>query len=283
MAVIERAAAKVNLVLFVGAPEPSGLHPLCSLFAPLDLADTLTFEEAAADAVVCPRVRGHNLAADALARIRAAITKAGAQLVPLTVTIDKRIPVAAGLGGGSADAAAVLRVANRLAGEPLDDDALMAIAAELGSDVPSQLRPVPALVSGTGAAVEEVRIPELSLVLVPQERGLSTGAVYDELDRLRAAGSAPTREELDPGPLRELAAGPGSSLTGSLHNDLEAAALSLRPELADVLERLRGAGALAARITGSGPTAFGVFADRMAAREAAQRLDRAIAVATVAA
>ncbi|MGZ5324913.1 MAG: 4-(cytidine 5'-diphospho)-2-C-methyl-D-erythritol kinase, partial [Solirubrobacterales bacterium] len=228
-------------------------------------------------------VEGPNLAAEALARVRSAIEEAGAALGPQAVTIDKRIPVAAGLAGGSADAAAVLRVADRLAGEPLGDDALMAIAAGLGSDVPSQVRPAPALVRGTGATVEAAGLPLLNLVLVPQPRGLATGDVYAELDRLRTEGAVPAREVLDPAPLRQLAASGALALAEGLENDLEAAALSLRPELTQALDALAGAGALGARISGSGPTAFGVFADADAAARAAAGIERAMAVTTVAA
>jgi len=261
----ERAPAKVNLVLRVGPPGADGMHPLASLFASLDLADELTIEEAGRDEVVCPGVEGENLAARALAAFR----EAGGDPPPLRVGIDKRIPVAAGLGGGSADAAAVLRAAQRMS--PIDEAALADVAARLGSDVPSQLRPGHAIVTGTGERVEPVSLPPMELVLVPSERGLSTADVYAELDRLRPEGPAPGATGL-----AQLAEGPLDALAGALHNDLEQAALSLRPELAEVLERLRGAGALGARISGSGPTAFGVFGERSAAEAAAAGFDGAL-------
>ncbi|MEA2478988.1 MAG: 4-diphosphocytidyl-2-C-methyl-D-erythritol kinase, partial [Thermoleophilaceae bacterium] len=260
-----RAPAKVNLVLHVGPVRGDGLHELCSLFASLELADEVRVERAArgaaGDSVTCPGVGGPNLAARALAELRAEL---GGELPPLAVTIDKRIPVAAGLGGGSADAAAVLRAANELAGRPLGANALRAIGARLGADVPSQVEPGHALVTGAGEGVERLALPPLALVLVPQHEGLSTPAVYREADRI---GS--TRERLDPDALRALAAAPVATLAAALDNDLEPAALSLRPELRDELDGLRAAGALAARITGSGPTAFGVFATRAAAERAA--------------
>ena len=266
---IERAPAKVNLVLRVGPPRPDGMHPVASLFASLDLADELTIEEAQRDEVICPGVEGENLAARALAAFRAA----GGDLPPLRVTIETRVPVAAGLGGGSADAAAVLRAAERLA--PIGDAALLQVAAELGSDVPSQLRPAHAIVTGTGERVEPVALPPMALVLVPSARGLSTGDVFAELDRLRPNAPPP-----DPDGLRELAAGPVETLAAALENDLEQAALSLRPELLDVLVSLRETGTLGARITGSGPTAFGVYPDRTTAQAAAGRLAGALVVGT---
>jgi 4-diphosphocytidyl-2-C-methyl-D-erythritol kinase len=183
------------------------------------------------------------------------------------VTIDKRIPVAAGLGGGSADAAAVLRAANRIAGAPLDTEALRAIGARMGADVPSQIEPRHALVTGAGEHVEPIDLPPMALVLVPQDEGLSTADVYRAADQI---GS--TRARLDPGGLRKLAQQPLPDLAAALENDLEPAALHLRPELAKELDALRAAGALAARVTGSGPTTFGVFPDRASAEQAAAAL-----------
>ena len=266
-AIHERAAAKVNLVLQVGDVRDDGLHELCSLFASLELADELTIaarDDADADQVVCAGVDGPNLAGAAIAELRAEL---GGALPPLAVTIDKRIPVAAGLGGGSADAAAVLRAANRIAGSPLDDDGLRAVGARLGADVPSQVDPHHALVTGAGERVDPLALPPLALVLVPQAEGLSTADVYREADRI---GS--TRARLEPDRLRALAAAPLAELAAALENDLEPAALSLRPELARELRALSDAGAVAARITGSGPTAFGVFADRAVAERAAAGL-----------
>jgi 4-diphosphocytidyl-2-C-methyl-D-erythritol kinase len=263
--IAERAYAKVNLVLRVGPPRPDGLHPLCSLFASLDLADDVLVEPAERDEVVCPGVAGDNLAAAAVTALRAAAPDAA--LPPLRVEIRKRIPVAAGLGGGSADAAAVLRAANRIAGSPLTADALRCLAARLGSDVPSQVDPRHAVVSGVGEVVEPVHLPAMTLVLAPRSEGLSTAAVYAELDRIGGHAA-----QLDPAPLRRLATGSVESLAAGLTNDLERAALALRPEPGESLEALRAAGALGARVTGSGPTTFGVFATRRDAERAAEML-----------
>ena len=260
----ERAFAKLNLVLQVGRPRPDGLHPLCSIFASIDLADDVEVEPAAIDSVDCPGVDGPNLAGAAVVAFRERVPA----LPPLRVRIQKRIPVAAGLGGGSADAAAVLRAANRIAGGPLDAGALRELAARLGSDVPSQLDPQHALVQGVGEVVEPFELPPLVAVLVPRREGLSTAAVYAELDRLGGG-----RERLEPERLRELTE---LTLAGALENDLQPAALSLRPELAATLDSLRAAGAIAALVSGSGPTCFGLFRDRAAAAEAAATIDGAI-------
>jgi 4-diphosphocytidyl-2-C-methyl-D-erythritol kinase len=247
----ERAPAKVNLLLHVGPRRADGLHELCSLFASIDLADEVTVEPAEGDEVVCAGVERPNLALAAVERFRA---EAAPALPPMRVTIAKRIPVAAGLGGGSADAAAVLRAANRLAGEPLDADGLRAIGARIGADVPSQVEPRHALVTGAGEVVEPVELPAMALLLVPDEQGLSTADVYARADELGA-----TRGQLDPDRVRALAGGPLDELAAALENDLEVASVSLRPELTARMDGLRQTGALAARVTGSGPTVFGVF------------------------
>ena len=268
-AVKEEAPAKVNLVLHVGPRQANGLHELCSLFASLELHDVVTVERAGdADEVACPGVDGSNLAAAALDAYR---SRPGIELPPLRVAIEKNIPVAAGLAGGSADAAATLRAANRLAGSPLDDAALRELAASLGSDVPSQVRPSHAVISGTGDVVEPVALPPMWLVLVPSDHGLATREVYAEADRL---GSPRTR--LEPGMLRADASRRVVDLAGALENDLQPAALSLRPELAGAIGDLRAEGALGALVSGSGPTVFGVFAERAVADRAAARFDGSI-------
>ena len=264
----EAAFAKLNPVLHVGPPRPDGLHPLCSIFASLDLADVVEVEiageGAASDSIDCPGVQGVNLAQQAAAAFRQRVP----ELPRLEIRIDKRIPVAAGLGGGSADAAAVLRAANRIAGDPLPDEALREIAAGLGSDVPSQVEPGHALVQGVGEIVEQVELPPLSVVLVAQEEGLSATSVYAQLDRMQG-----WRERLDPRPLRELAR---SFDARALDNDLQAAALALRPELAQVLERLRESGPLGTLVSGSGPTCFALFAAREQAERSAREIEGAI-------
>jgi 4-diphosphocytidyl-2-C-methyl-D-erythritol kinase len=178
--------------------------------------------------------------------------------------------VAAGLGGGSADAAAILRLA---AGEVGD---LQSLAAELGADVPSQLRPALALVRGAGERVEPLPEPAAhAALLLPDGGGLSTAAVFAEADRL-GLGRDPDELEALAAALLD-AAGAGSSPLSYpelLVNDLEAAARSLRPAIGDALAALREAGAPVALLSGSGPTAVGLFADLGAARAAAAAIGR---------
>jgi 4-diphosphocytidyl-2-C-methyl-D-erythritol kinase len=266
----ELAPAKVNLVLHVGRRREDGLHDIASLFAALELADELLFEVADRDELSCTQVTGPNLVTAALDLFRAEVVA----VPPLRVRVEKRIPVAAGLGGGSADAAAALRAANTIAGSPLDAAGLRTLSARIGADVPSQVEPRHALVTGAGERVDPVELPEMALVLVPADEGLSTAAVYAEADRLPS-----TRAHLDPGALRRLASAPLAALSRGLANDLEAAALSLRPELAETLAALRDAGALAAQVTGSGPTVFGLFESVAQAEAAAGLSSKALVTA----
>jgi 4-diphosphocytidyl-2-C-methyl-D-erythritol kinase len=267
----ERAPAKVNLVLQVGPRRADGLHEICSLFASLELADDLQLSasETGNDLVICEGVHGNNLVETALRLFRDQVDPG---LPPLQVEIDKRIPVAGGMGGGSADAAAALRAANELAGRPLDLVELRDLASGIGADVPSQVEPAHALVTGAGEVVEPLALPAMALVLLPSRRGLRTADVYAEADRLPS-----TREHLEPGRLRDLAGGSVEQLAAALENDLQPAALSLRPKLQQGIDSLLEAGALGAGLSGSGPTLFGVFASHEDAERAAAAMDGAIA------
>jgi 4-diphosphocytidyl-2-C-methyl-D-erythritol kinase len=260
------APAKLNLCLYLGKTRADGLHELSSLFEPLALADLLEIGEAERDEVICPGVEGENLAARALAALR----ELDWPRPPLRVEIEKRVPVAAGLGGGSADAAAILRLA---AGEV---DGLEALAAQLGADVPSQLRPALSLVGGAGERVEPLPQPKShAVVLLPDGGGLSTADVFAAADQL-GHGRAPEELEEIAAELRR-AAGSGASPLSYAHllkNDLELAAVSLRPSILTSLEALTEAGAPVAVLSGSGPTAAGIFESVGAARAAAERLDR---------
>lgn len=258
------APAKLNLCLFLGPRRDDGLHEICSLFEPISLADLIRIEPAARDEVVCPVVEGENLAERALAALRGRGWSHG----PIRVEIEKRIPVAAGLGGGSADAAAVLRLAE---GQVPD---LERLAAELGADVPSQLHPHLSLVGGAGELVEPLPwSPEHAFVLLPLAEGLSTAEVYAEADRL---GLGRARDDL--AALRRrlrTAAFEGPSPLGYAHflaNDLQPAALSLRPEIGETLGALEESGAASALVSGSGPTVFGLFPSLPEAEIAKHRL-----------
>jgi 4-diphosphocytidyl-2-C-methyl-D-erythritol kinase len=262
-AIRELAPAKINLVLRIGPVAPNGLHELCSLFASLELADVVDVRQSDRDEVICEGVEGPNLAEAAMRAFRE-----HAPLSPLRVEIEKRIPVAAGLAGGSADAAAVLRAANDIAGRPFDADRLREIAAPLGSDVPSQVEPAHAIVTGTGEHVEHVELPAMAVVLAPSVHGLSTADVFREADRLGTP-----RAELACDEVRAVPSHDQWGIAARLENDLQLAAISLRPDLQVTLDEMGGIGEL---VSGSGPTVFGLFATRDGAEEAARRIPGAL-------
>jgi 4-diphosphocytidyl-2-C-methyl-D-erythritol kinase len=269
-----RAPAKLNLCLYLGRRRDDGLHELRSLFCPITLSDRIVVSDAERDEVVCPQVDGPNVAEAALTALR----DRGWRANPLRLEIEKRIPVAAGLGGGSADAAAVLRLAREDIGD------LDSLAAELGADVPSQLDPAFALVGGAGEVVEPLAAPaHFGIVLVPDDEGLLTAEVYAEADRL-GGGREPAELDEIAAELLRAASGGASPLAYRelLVNDLARAAVSLRPRIGRALEALRDAGAEVALVTGSGPTVFGLFADVAAADAAAARLGPRFAGAIVA-
>lgn len=245
-----RAPAKLNLCLYVGRRRPDGLHEIRSVFQPITLADTITMTNATrgADEVMCPGVRGPNLAAAALAAFR---NRFGWDGPPVRVTIEKHIPVSAGLGGGSADAAAVLRLAAAASQQRPPHPALADLAMSLGADVPSQLQPRTALVTGAGEVVEPLPAREVRGVLLAGRGALETASVYARADELGLV-----RPSLD-----------GVDVEHS-HNDLQIAAVDLEPEAGRALAVLRAAGASHAALSGSGPAAFGLFDDPAAAAKA---------------
>jgi 4-diphosphocytidyl-2-C-methyl-D-erythritol kinase len=257
---VARAPGKVNLCLFLGPLRDDGRHEVVTLLESVSLADTLTVasDPAPRDQVVCAGIPGSNIVAQTLDGLR----ERGWDPPPVRVTIDKRIPIAAGMGGGSADAAAMLRLARSLA--PVPAGVAAELAAALGADVPSQLRPGLYLGTGAGEVVERRDpLPEHAFVIVPQDFGLSTPAVYREADRLDLPRSASDLAHR----LQAVRAGGMPELV----NDLEPAALSLRPEIGRALEAVREAGAEHAMVSGSGPTVFGVYTgtDALARADAA--------------
>jgi 4-diphosphocytidyl-2-C-methyl-D-erythritol kinase len=260
------APGKVNLCLFLGGTRADGRHQLVTLLESISLADQLELTadpDVRCDEVVCPGVEGPNLVAQALAELRAR----GWQAPPVRIEIAKRVPVAAGLGGGSADAAAGLRLARRVAPFP-DGVRAPDLAARLGADVPSQLDPGLALGTGAGEIVRSVApIAPHAFVVLPSPARLSTADVYREADRLGLARSADRLRERSAA--LDAALAPGAELQAELLvNDLEPAARSLCPQIDSALDALRGAGADHALVCGSGPTVAGLYWGHGAADEA---------------
>jgi 4-diphosphocytidyl-2-C-methyl-D-erythritol kinase len=260
------APAKVNLGLFMGPIRSSdGRHELVSVMQSISLADELTLQDAPSgaehDEVICPGVPGppdENLAAAALRAFR---KSTGWRAPPQRLRIAKRIPVAAGLAGGSADAAGALRLARHASGLG-DEQLLLAIAARLGADVPAQVSPGRWLATGAGERLYELPAPRtpFGVLVLPAAFGLSTGAVFAEADRLGLARSEPALEKLRADIARALEHGDSLPAEASLlTNDLQRAAISLRPEIADALDEALDTGAVHALLSGSGPTVFGLF------------------------
>lgn len=265
----ERAPAKINLGLFVGPVRAQDArHELASVMQSISLADELTLESASAtpgatggDEIVCPGVpegAGENLAGAALRVFREAT---GWNVGPLRLSIAKRIPVAAGLGGGSADAAAALRLARHVSGLG-SDELLLELGARLGADVPAQISPGRWLATGAGEHLRELPLPShpFGVLVLPLAAELSTAEVYARADELGIQRSSQALGEIarDLGVALELgAAAPVAQ--GLLHNDLQAAAIALCSEIAPALEQALGAGADAAFVSGSGPTVVGLF------------------------
>jgi 4-diphosphocytidyl-2-C-methyl-D-erythritol kinase len=264
------APAKINVCLFLGPTRADGRHELVSVMQSVSLADRVTLTAAGADArgdeVHCPGVEGDNLAAAALAEFRA---ETGWDGPPVRIDIEKRIPVAAGMAGGSADAGAALRLAAQAAGGAADDALLRRIAARLGADVPGQVRPGRVLATGAGEIVEPLSpAAPYGVLVLPAAGGLSTPAVYREADRLglpRDAAALADRLDAVRAAIRDL---PDELVV----NELEPAARSLCPAIEEALDAARGAGADLAIVSGSGPTVLGLFTEPAAAALAAEAL-----------
>ena len=255
------AHAKVNLVLRVGPSRPDGFHELSTLFAPLDLADEVVVSVGSTPGPVTCRCPGHpeldgpeNLAARAATALLGRLGRRDR----VGIRIEKRIPVVAGLGGGSADAAAVLRCLARALG--VRDRRLLAeVALGIGSDVPFFLGSGPAWAEGRGERLRPARVPPRHLLLLyPRAPSLAirAGDAYRWLDEDRGP-LVPRRGKASP--LRP-------------ENDLMAPCVARHPSLRVLLGWLEEVGASAPMMSGSGPTVVGSLADLRSARDAARRL-----------
>ncbi|MEW1643384.1 4-(cytidine 5'-diphospho)-2-C-methyl-D-erythritol kinase [Streptomyces sp. NPDC091219] len=275
MSVTVRVPAKVNVQLAVGAARPDGFHDLANVFLAVGLHDEVTVTPADALRITCTGpdaaqvpLDGTNLAA------RAAVALAGryGRDPDVHIHIAKDIPVAGGMAGGSADGAGALVACDALWGTGASRAELLDICAELGSDVPFSLVGGAALGIGRG---EKLTVLETGgtfhWVFAMAGRGLSTPAVFREFDRLAAGTDIP--EPVASQPLLDaLAKGDPDALAAAVSNDLQPAALSLFPELAGTLAAGRSAGALAALVSGSGPTTAFLVRDPGSAAEVADAL-----------
>ena len=277
-----RVPAKINLQLAVGPLRPDGYHGLVTVFHAIGLFDMVTVAAAAADSVTVTGEGAGQVPADgdnlALRAVRALRAVVAAQAGPaVAVTINKRIPVAAGLAGGSADAAAALVACNELWRAGLSQRELCEVAAGVGSDVAFAVLGGTAVGRGRGERLTPALMPAARYhwVLAFADGTLSTPEVYGTLDRLRAAngGAGKVAEpELSTELMAALRAGDLERLGRSLSNDLQAPAISLFPALRKTLDVGREFGALGALVSGSGPTCL------FLARDASQATDLAVAL-----
>ncbi|OIK24087.1 4-(cytidine 5'-diphospho)-2-C-methyl-D-erythritol kinase [Streptomyces malaysiense] len=275
MSVTVRVPAKVNVQLAVGAARPDGFHDLANVFLAVGLYDEVTVTPADELRVTCA---GPDAAQVPLDRTnlaaRAALALAARRGIEpaVHIHIDKDIPVAGGMAGGSADGAGALLACDRLWGTGASRAELLAICAELGSDVPFSLVGGAALGVGRGERLTGLDAGgTFHWVFAMAGRGLSTPAVFREFDRLAQGREIPepvaSQDLLD-----ALAEGDADALAAAVTNDLQPAALSLFPELAATLTAGREAGALASLVSGSGPTTAFLARDAEAARKAAEAL-----------
>ncbi|NED99513.1 4-(cytidine 5'-diphospho)-2-C-methyl-D-erythritol kinase [Phytoactinopolyspora halotolerans] len=276
MRVTVRVPAKINVVLRVGPPRADGFHDLATVFHAVSLFDDVTADDVADGTGVRltldgPYARG--LAADEsnlAVRAAHALASAAGVAADVRLRVHKSIPVAAGLAGGSADAAGVLLACNRLWGLHWPVPRLTEVAATLGSDVPFSVLGGTALGTGRGERLEPVRVGgELHWVLAVADGELSTPEVYRRLDEIRADAGPP---ELPSGVVAAMERADAPAVAASMANDMEAAALSLRPSLRSTLDAGRAAGALAGIVSGSGPTCVFLAPDGPGAAALAQVL-----------
>ncbi len=259
------APAKINLCLSVLGRRPDGYHEVRMLMQAVGLFDRVTVRLAGDGVTVTCDARGvpsgeGNIAGKAA---REMLALAGMRQ-GLAVDIVKNIPVAAGLGGGSSDAAAVLVACNRLLGLGWDRKRLAEVGARLGMDVPFFLHGPTALAAGRGEILEPLPCPDpFWALLVNPAFGTSTAWVYQNL-------KLELTKKVDCNRIARLSV---SKIAASLHNDLETVTASAHPVIGEMEQALAAAGALGARMSGSGPTVFGIFESGDACRAAAKKLE----------
>lgn len=263
----ETAYAKINLALHVRARMDDGYHALETLFAFADFGDSITAVPAAADSLtITGEFAGDidngpdNLVLRALNAVRALLPSGHAPIPPLAITLDKALPVAAGLGGGSADAAAVIRLLQRVYAPTLPTEMLIAGTTGLGADVGACIVSETRIGTGKGwdlAPIAEDDVAGRVLLLVNPGVPLATGPVFRGWDGI------------DRGALID---GPALAMARAGRNDLEPSAVGLVPEIDEVLATLRAQLPLLSRMSGSGATCFALFSDRQSAEDAAHRI-----------
>ncbi len=267
--VTEDAPAKINLALHVTGQRDDGYHLLDMLVTFTAHGDRLSFTSADSDEFtlggrfggLLGDAPGSNLVLKARDLLRQAVLAQGGHAPAVSIHLEKNLPIASGIGGGSADAAAALRGLQRFWNVRVPADQLAALALQLGADVPMCLESRPLIARGIGEEIERVALPRLYLVLANPLKAVSTPEIFRLLT------------EKNNRPL-DLAAGDGMAAIAANRNDLEPPARSLTPEIAEISALLAESGAPLVRMSGSGATCFGIFPSLAAAEAAEQRLHR---------
>ena len=265
-----KAAAKINLMLDILKKLDNGYHSLFMIMQSVDLYDTVSVEKNCGDEIIikCDAdgvpCNEKNIAYKAAAlMIETFGIKEG-----VSISIRKRIPVAAGLAGGSADCAAVIKGMNEIFKLGLDEEKLMELGSKLGSDVPFCIMEGTALAEGTGNILTRVdNCPELNMVLVKLPVSVSTATVYKNLNCYELPFHPDTEKMLV-----YIKNKNAKDIASALSNVLETVTIKMHPRIDTIKEKLVENGALGAVMSGSGPTVFGIFADKQAACEAADSL-----------
>lgn len=277
--VVEAAPAKINLALHVTGQRADGYHLLDSIviFAE-DACDRLSFSSAKQDSFALGGRFGAQLSANATGQdgnlvlkardaLRSALDEQGQSAPPVAIMLEKNLPIASGIGGGSADAAATLRGLMRIWGATLPAEALSAITLRLGADVPMCLAGRPLRARGIGEEIEMLSaMPALSMVLANPLKGVSTPEIFRRLSQKDnpPIGTPPDSSDIDE----------WLAFLKTARNDLEPPARTILPEIDDISRLLAKSGALFVRMSGSGATCFGLYGDHAAAETAATKLSR---------
>ena len=263
------APAKINFFLRVLSKRADGYHNIFSLMQKITLYDDLIFSPRPKGIVLnCTGIKlpanNENLVVRATKAIFDYCNYAGG----MEITLHKKIPVTAGLGGGSSDAATTLMALNKICSFKLKKDELIKIGAKIGADVPFFIFGNAALTSGIGDKLKHLRnLPQLDLILIKPPFELSTKMVYENLNLRLTTG----KNNYSIPPILDL-----SDIVQVLHNDLESVSLKIHPELADLKKMLLRHGALGALMSGSGPTVFGIFSNGKEAKQALEVIEREV-------
>lgn len=271
MKCMEKAYAKVNLTLQVGSRRPDGYHAVMSVMQRISLWDTVTVERGTGRDILLCSVPVTESADDNLCMkaLRAFFAETGIKSDGVTITLEKHIPVQAGLGGGSSDAAAVLRALRTLYAPDISDGRLETLAARLGSDVPFFIRGGTQLATGRGEVVSP--LPQLAagwFVVVKPDEGYSTAEMYRRLDEPGSLLVRNSRYMQD-----AVAANNVHAVAVELHNSFERV-VPKDSSLRTIKDALRAQGALGTLLSGSGSAVFGLFDDQSAAAAAAEALKK---------